>query len=197
MGELIKSINKKLGSHVVTTKEGLLATALWIPFAWTHDAAVHSPMLSVTSPEPECGKSTLLGLVGFLVPRGLAIVEVSAPVLFRMIERWNPPTLVVDEADDLFKNNPDLKTVMNTGWTRGVGVPRCHPDTHEPEMFSTFAPKAIGLVGLKMHATTLSRAIIIEMQRKLPDEQVRRFLHQTMLRWRSFARSWQGSRPTI
>jgi hypothetical protein len=174
--ELITDILARLESHVSAPKEALLTAALWIQFAWAHDAFVHSPMLLVTSPEPECGKSTLLALVGFLVPRGLVIVEVSSAVLFRMIEFWNP-TVIIDEADDAFKNNPELRTVMNSGWTRGAGVPRCHPDTHEPEFFLTFGPKAIGIKGLKVPATTLSRSLVIEMERKLPGEKVQSFAH--------------------
>jgi hypothetical protein len=48
------------------------------------------------------------------VPRGVAFIEVSAPVLFRMIERWHP-TLIVDEADEAFKNTPELRAVINAG----------------------------------------------------------------------------------
>jgi hypothetical protein len=60
--------------------------------------------------------------------------------------------LIVDEADSFFKNNPELRAIINSGWTRGTGVPRCHPDTHEPEFFETFGPKAIGLKGLNIPA---------------------------------------------
>jgi putative DNA primase/helicase len=173
---LIEQIEGRLKRHVVMKDEAGLAAALWIVFAWTHDAAVHSPLLLVSSPEAECGKSTLLGLINFLVPKGLTIVEVSPAVLYRMIECWHP-TLIVDEADTTFKNNPELRAVVNSGWTRGAGVPRCNPDTHEPEFFETFGPKAIGLKGLKVPDTTLSRSIIIEMSRKLPRDVAESFAH--------------------
>lgn len=174
---LIDKIEKRLKRHVVMSDEAALAVALWIVFAWAHDAAVHSPILLVSSPEAECGKSTLLGLINYLVPKGLIIVEVSPAVLFRMIECWHP-TLIVDEADTAFKNNLELRAVINAGWTRGAGVPRCKPDTHEPEFFETFGPKAIGLKGLNVPGTTLSRSIVIEMQRKLPQDQAESFSHQ-------------------
>ena len=175
--ELIDALVTRLEQHVMAPKGHGLTTALWILFAWTHDAHVHSPLLLVTSPEPDCGKSTLLGLVNYLVPHGLIIVDASGPVLFRMIECWHP-TIIVDEADDVFRRCPDVRVVINSGWTRGAGVPRCHPDTHEPEIFSTFAPKAIGIKGLDVPATTLSRSIILEMERKLPNESVKSFTHQ-------------------
>jgi putative DNA primase/helicase len=174
---LIDQIEGRLKRHVVMSDEAVLAVALWTVFAWVHDAAVHSPILLVSSPEAECGKSTLLGLINFLVPRGLVVVEVSPAVLFRMIECWHP-TLIVDEADTAFKNNPELRAVVNSGWTRGAGVPRCNPDTHDPEFFETFGPKAIGLKGLKVPDTTLSRSIVIEMSRKLPGDSAESFAHE-------------------
>jgi len=174
---LVDQIQTRLKRHVVMSDEAALAVALWVVFAWVHEAAVHSPILLVSSPEAECGKSTLLGLINFLVPRGLVIVEVTPAVLFRMIECWHP-TIIVDEADTAFRNNPELRSVINSGWTRGAGVPRCNPDTHEPEFFETFGPKAIGLKGLKVPDTTLSRSIIIEMSRKLPGDKAVSFAHQ-------------------
>ena len=73
----------------------------------------------------------------------------------------------MDEADTAFKNNPELRAVVNSGWTRGAGVPRCNPDTHEPEFFETFGPKAIGLKGLMVLETTLSLSINIEVRQVL------------------------------
>ena len=174
--ELLGEITKHLSRHVMMSEASRRACALWVMFAWVHDAAVHSPILLVSSPEAECGKSTLLGLVNYLVPRGIIIVETSSSVLYRMIEKWRP-TLILDEADDAFKSNPELRGIINSGWTRGTGVPRCHPETHEPEFFETFGPKAIGLKGLKMPDTTLSRSIVIEMERKLDEDSIADFKH--------------------
>jgi len=173
---LFLRVRRRIKRHVVMSDQAANAAALWVMFAWVHDVAVHSPILLVSSPEAECGKSTLLGLVSLLVPRGLPIVEATGSVIYRMIERWHP-TLIVDEADEIFKNNPELRGIINSGWTRGIGVPRCHPETHEPEFFETFGPKAIGLKGLGVPTTTLSRSIVIELQRKLPTDQADNFAH--------------------
>src|SRR5262249_49926194 len=66
---------------------------------------------------------------------------------------------------------------VNSGWTRGQGVVRCDGETNEPRMFPTFCPKAIGLKGTNLPETTASRAIPIEMQRKLGREAVEDFRH--------------------
>jgi len=46
--------------------------ALWIVHAHAHDTALTSPILAITSPTPECGKTTLLTLLDALVP-GLSL----------------------------------------------------------------------------------------------------------------------------
>jgi putative DNA primase/helicase len=173
---LLRAIVRRMKRHIIFNDEAATAVALWIAFAWTHDAATHSPLLLVTSAEMNSGKTTLLGLISFLVPRSLSTVEVSSAVLYRAIEKWSP-TLIVDEADVIFKQNPELRAVVNSGWTRGSGVLRCHPETHEPEIFSTFGPKAIGMKGKNLPDTTLGRSIVIEMRRKKSDERTDNFEH--------------------
>jgi putative DNA primase/helicase len=152
------------------------AVALWVAFAWVHDAFPHSPILLVSSAERDSGKSTLLAVVGFMLPRTLASVEMSEAVLYRAIAKWKP-TLICDEADVLFKDNAHLRAVMNSGWMRGSGVMRCHPETLDPELFPTFGPKAIGMKGRSLPDTTFSRAILIEMRRKKAAERVDDFRH--------------------
>lgn len=192
--ELIAAIIACIQHHVVMRPDAALAVALWIIFAWVHEeAATHSPILMVTSPEAECGKSTLLGLIILLVPRSLASVGISPAALFRSIEKWQP-TLIIDEADVAFVQNEDLRAVVNSGWTRGQGVVRCDGDDNEPRLFSTFCPKAIGLKGKKLPDTTASRAIVIELKRKLAGDKVEDFRHvdshnlqelrQKLLRWK-------------
>lgn len=144
---------------------------------WIHeDAAIHSPVLLVTSPQPESGKTTLLKVVSFLARRGLASVSITGPALFRSIEKW-APTFVIDEADTAFVSNDDLKEVVNSGWTRGDCVIRCDPETHEPRAYGTFCPKMIGMIGRKLPPATLSRALIVALQRKKPDEWAADFDH--------------------
>jgi hypothetical protein len=58
-----------------------------------------------------------------------------------------------------------------------MGVPRCHPDTHESEIFSTFGPNAVGMKGKNLPDTTLGRSIVIEMRRKKSDERTDDFEH--------------------
>jgi putative DNA primase/helicase len=173
---LLTSVSNRIRRHIVANEHIFTAAALWTGFAWTHDAYAHSPLLLATSKEPNSGKTTLVELLKLLVPRGLSAVDMTGPTLFRFVEKFNP-TFVLDEADTLFRENEQLRVLFNSGWTRGSGVPRINPDTLEPELFPTFAPKVIGMKGRKLPDTTLGRAIVLEMERKLPGEVVEDFEH--------------------
>ena len=49
---LLLSLKRRVQRHVILSNEAATVVALWILFAWAHDtAAVHSPILWVTSPE--------------------------------------------------------------------------------------------------------------------------------------------------
>ena len=142
--------------------------------------------------EQDSGKSTLLGIISFLVRRALNSVEISGAALFRSIAKWQP-TFAIDEADELMTKNADLRSVFNSGWTRGQTVIRCHPDTHEPESFSTFGPKALGMKGDQLPDTTLSRSIAIDMKPKLAGEEIADFDHldnETFTRLRRQVLRW-------
>jgi hypothetical protein len=70
-----------------------------------------------------------------------------------------------------------LRSVFNSGWTRGQTVIRCHHDTHDPESFATFAPKVLGMKGSNLPDTTLSRSLVIDMKPKLAGDWIADFDH--------------------
>jgi hypothetical protein len=174
---LLVDLQHQTRKYVVLTENQILVAALWVMMAWVHSrAATHSPVLMATSPQPNSGKSTLLGVLGFLTPRSLVCVGLNEAVLFRSIDLWRP-TLITDEADTAFVDNEPLRAVYNSGWARGTGVLRCVGDSHTPKMFETFCPRALGLKGKNLPDTTASRCIVIEMKRKLPNETAADFSH--------------------
>ena len=174
--QLFAEMEAHILRHVVMFKDLAFVVALWIGQTWIHEHATYSPILAITSAERDSGKSTLMGIIRFLVRRSLLSVGISAAALYRSIEKWSP-TFVLDECDELFADNPDLLRVVNSGWTRGQGVVRCDPETNEPTVFSTFCPKAIAGKGRKMPDTMTSRTIFIEMKRRLKGEKIDHFRH--------------------
>ena len=179
---LLRDIIRKLRKHNVISYEYALGCALWTMFAWVHDEATFSPILCVTAAEMNSGKSTVLGVIAHLLPRCISSVDISKAALYRSIKRWNP-SFAIDEFDNALAASGDsdkaeLRAVINSGHVRGSGVVRCISDDHTPEYFSTFCPKAIGMIGRNMPATTLSRCIFIEVQRKKKTERIEeKFFH--------------------
>lgn len=112
---LLQELIDKVAKHVVARPHEILAIALWAPMAWVHDvAATHSAYLVATSAEPDSGKTTLLGVIGYLVPKPFTAVKSTGPSIYRFVDR-EKPTLLVDEADDLFQRKADVKHIFNAG----------------------------------------------------------------------------------
>ena len=169
--ELLADLVSILQRYVVLPEAAYVAVALWILHAHAHDSAGISPILAITSPTPECGKTTLLTLLGALVPRPLPASNITSAALFRAVERWRP-TLLVDEADTFLKGSDELRGVINCGHCKSNAyVVRTVGEDHEPRQFATWAPKAIAMIG-SLHPTLASRALHVELRRIAQDEQV-------------------------
>jgi putative DNA primase/helicase len=192
---LLRDIIARFHRHVVITEDGALVTALWIMLAWVHDeVATHSPILNIHSAEPESGKSTTMGIVSLLMPRCICSVEISEAALYRSIKKWQP-SFCFDEFDNVLADDDkiSLRSVINSGHTKGQGVLRCVGDDKTPELFTTFAPKAIGMIGKGLPPATLSRCIFVELRRRKRDEPIERFKHeddQGLADLRSRLRRW-------
>ena len=126
---------------------GAYLVALWIMHTHAIDAANITPLLAITSPTQECGKSTVLKLVTRLSPLPLLASNISPAAVFRSIEKWQP-TLIIDEADTFLKDNDELRGVLNSGHSRDTAfVVRTVGDDHDPRKFSTWAAKTIAMIG--------------------------------------------------
>jgi putative DNA primase/helicase len=103
--------------------------------------------------------------------RGLAAANISAASLFRGLEAWTP-TLLIDEADTFLQGNDELRGILNSGHTKSTAyVIRTVGDEHEPKLFPTFAPIAIGMIK-RPPDTLLDRSLVIRLQRKLGTDPV-------------------------
>ena len=129
-----------------------------------------SPHQSPVAARPPC----LIGS-GSVARRPLESVNISPSATFRTIEAVQP-TLLVDEADTLLRENEELRSVLNSGHRVGGSVIRTSGEDFEPRCFSTWSACAIALIG-KLPPTLESRSIEIALRRKMRSEVV--------LRWRS------------
>jgi hypothetical protein len=171
-----------LFSAYLTMSSGASETvALWVVFSHAHDAFQISPLLGITSPEKNCGKSTLLTLLSGVVPKPLALSNITIAPLFRAVEKFRP-TLLIDEADTFLSDDEGLRGILNSGWLRSQAqVIRTVGDDHEPRLFSTWAPKAIAMIG-NLPGTLADRSVAVRMCRQsLEEESTKRKLRADRL----------------
>jgi putative DNA primase/helicase len=175
LAELLTAVEAKIAAYVAMRPLQRVAVTLFAAQAWPHNAiATHSPILVASSPEPDSGKTTLLGVVGRLTPKATFHIETTAANMFRLIDA-HQPTVIVDEADDVFVRKSDLKHVITGSWTRGATVPRIVQGISRD--FNIFSPKAIGLLSNKLPRALHTRGIQIKMRPKRNDEAVEPFRH--------------------
>lgn len=155
---------------VVLPKPCYTIAALWTLHTYAFHLGRITPILAIYSPDKGCGKTTLRDVLAALARSPLPTDGISAPALFRAIEKWRP-TVLLDDFDSWGKDNEELRGVLNTGYRRGGVYVRCVGDDSEPRAFKTFSPKAINLIG-KLSPTLHDRAVVITMRRKLRSEVV-------------------------
>lgn len=171
--KLLSDISATILRFIVCTKETADTAALWIAKTWFIKEIRVAPLAVITAPEKRCGKSLFLFLLGRLVARPLTASGISSAALYRTVEKWQP-TLLIDEADSFMKENEEMRGLLNCGHTReGAYIIRVVGDNHEPTRFCTWGSKALAGIG-KMADTIMDRAVVLELRRKLPHEQVER-----------------------
>ena len=169
--ELLDEIVESIKRYVALPDHAAEAVAFWVVFAHAHDCFGISPILALQSPEKRCGKTTLLSLLATLIPRPLPTSNITPAALFRTVEAARP-SLLIDEMDSFLKKNDELRGILNSGHTHGTAyVVRIVGEDMEPRQFSTWAAKAIALIG-RLPATLEDRAIVIPMRRRKPEEPV-------------------------
>jgi hypothetical protein len=169
------------------------ALALWTPHTYAYHLRDVTTYIGIESPEKRCGKTTLLTVICGLVNRPVVASNISSPAFFRVIEE-KAPTLLIDEADTVLHRNKELRGILNSGYARktayviraarqkardevresGNGRPgkRARRESRLAR-FSCWCPKAIATIK-HLPETLADRCIVIEMQRKNPQEQCER-----------------------
>jgi len=162
------------------TDEQVDTTALWVAHTWTIAEWRTTPYLFITAPDRECGK-TRLGeeVLGMLVRRPLKAATATPAALIRSLDE--DTTLIYDEIDAIWVGRkddpsaPELRTVFNAGFKRGMPALKCHGHGHEVRSFNVYCSKILIGIGNALPDTTLSRCIRLRMDRLATGEEVADF----------------------
>jgi hypothetical protein len=194
LAEVVAALNRYI---VFPSQEAADAVALWALFTHLHDAVEFSILLIITSATRGSGKTRVLEVLSYLVARPWKNLSPSDAVLFRKVHKEHP-TLLLDEADNIaWADREGLVAMLNGGFSKaGAVVPRCVGEGGSLDTFdfSVWCPKAMACIKTHLPDTTLSRSVVIPMQRRQRDEpveklrerQARAFLepiNQRLTRW--------------
>ena len=158
--------------HMVMREEDAMACALWAAHTFIYEVFDHTARLMINAPDAECGKTVLMThMVGNMVNRPQTVELMKAAPFFRLAEA-NHPTYLIDEMDVFIQDDSDLLAAVNNGWEPHGGVPRCVGEDNEVRIFSTHCPVAMAGIELnkKLPATTISRSIVVNLERAAIDE---------------------------
>jgi hypothetical protein len=195
LAEVVAALQRYI---VFSSREAADAVALWAIFTHLHDAVEFSILLFITSPTRGSGKTRVLEVLSYLVARPWKNLSPSDAVVFRKVHK-DRPTLLLDEADNIaWVQREGLIAMLNGGFSRaGAVVSRCvgegsNMDTFD---FSVWCPKAIACIRTHLPDTTMSRSLVIPMQRrqrnepveKLRERQARKFLEPLRQRLARYA----------
>lgn len=171
--DLLDEIEAQVNRFCILPDHAAPLIAAWIVHAWAHDAADVSPILAFTSPEKRCGKSTAMSVVHALAPKAEIAANITAAVMFRLIDK-HKPTLLIDEADTFLEAREEMRGMINGGHNRQLAyVWRCEGDDFEPKRFNVWSPKAVAMIG-SLPGTLEDRAIAVQLKRKEGHESVER-----------------------
>src|SRR5262245_31295905 len=179
--------------YVVLPGHADVPLALWALNTWVFDRFDIAPYLTITSPTRRCGKTVLMTLLLWLCQRGKKSDSMSKAAIYRSVDTERP-TLVLDEVGWVVDTKDERQGILCGGFERNGFVEVCEGEGSAiaTRLFSTFCPKAFGLIG-KLTATLTDRSIVILMRRKMPSEKAERLrrrdselhaqLRQQCLRW--------------
>ena len=167
--ELLDGLAAYFKRHAVLPDHAADAVALWVVHAHGFTAFRMTPRLQFTAATRGSGKSTMIELVGLVVPRPIETETVTPAFLFRAIEMVKP-VLLIDEVDTvLHADNHELRGLINAGHKQGAQAGRVVGDDLEPRLFDCFCPVVLAGIG-RLPGTIEDRSITIQMKRRRRDE---------------------------
>ncbi len=137
------------------------AMTLWETHTHAFAAFHLSPRLNLHSPKEGCGKTTAFDVLTTMAARPLRTENISAPVLFRLVDQ-HQPTLLLDEVDAYIHQSEELRGLLNAGHKRGACAYRCEGEGKAVRAFNAFAPAALAGIG-SLPATLRDRSILIPL----------------------------------
>ena len=121
---ILDQVRQRFDHYLILPPGASVALTLWTAHAHCFTAFRLTPRLNLQSPEAGCGKTTTLDVIASLVPRPVRTENLTAPILFRLVDQ-SQPTLLLDEVDAYLPQAEELRGLLNAGHKRGACAYRC------------------------------------------------------------------------
>jgi hypothetical protein len=145
--------------YVDAKPEYLVGIALWALHTHIFPQYNKSPRLAILSPVPNCGKSTVLDILGAMVWNPKRVVD---PTVASTRDLVRNHTLLMDEVDNM-SIVKSMRSILNDGHSFGGSVTKIGKDG-EVQSIPVYGPVALAGIG-RLPATLMSRSLVIRLHR--------------------------------
>jgi Protein of unknown function (DUF3631) len=171
---LYQQVAGVINDHVSLQPEMLPILTMYIYLTHLAEHLNYLPLLGILSPEPRCGKTTLLEILEALVFSPKKTDNITVAALCKFTEMGH--TILIDEFDTFCDKSKEFIGIVNSG-VRKSGTCTRYGRNGQAIESSTFGAKIYAMIGTPPQ-TILDRSISILQQRKLATE-VKKSLEHT------------------
>jgi DNA polymerase-1 len=207
LADIILEARENIRQFVITDPRNMLLTACWAAHTFPYKLSPYLPMLVFTGAEEDIGKSTYMKVVGRMCRRAYMLIATAS--IHRVVAVYKDATYLLDESKRLAENK-DMISFINAGFdnisTHPVDspiLPRFDMDSGNLLEFDPRFPKMFAGIGTFLERDTISRSLVILMERYLLSESrtVKEYLlctdDVTMPVYRAFLRYWTDEHNAI
>jgi hypothetical protein len=198
LGEIFDALVDLLKRTLVCTEAERHVIAAWIIHTYIFEQFTYTPRLCLISPEPRCGKTTLINFLTITGYRSASADGLSPALFVRIKSVTGACTVLLDEMSEALHRSQELDDVLRSGFERDKYVYklRAMPDgSFVPEAHEVFNPVAIAVLRTPQAALS-DRCAMIRLQRKPKTVRLERLrrrelreqleeLADKLMRWRS------------
>jgi hypothetical protein len=184
----------------------MLLTSCWAAHTFAYEQSAYLPLLIFTGAEEDVGKSTYMKVVGRMCYRSYLLIATLS--IHRVLAVYRG-TFLLDESKQLAENR-DMVSFINAGFDNISQHPVDSPllPRHDMESgklleFDPRFPKMCAGIGTFLERDTLSRSLVIRMERYLLAEsrRVKEYIYctdeVTLPIYRAFLKFWTDERKAI
>jgi hypothetical protein len=168
--ELLEQVVRVFAEHIDAKPHYLVGSALWMLHTYIYTQYDKSPRLAILSPVQDCGKSTVMDILGALVWQPHRTVDITPSSLFRLAGKH---TLLLDEVDNMSVVK-SMRAILNDG--HSVNGTKTLTETvdgvRQAVTYPLYGPVALASIG-KLPVSVMSRSLVIRLHRA--DKQMQKF----------------------